>query len=583
MSLAEERKRAQQLWLQKLKKFAEVESWYKRFPLLPEYSPRLMDPSPLWHTFPRQKQAFDFTASHPEDIHVFAKEEPVQDSGIKGLRRYFVTNYPQLWHVIRSFADLNKHASFYEVIPEGAACKLYFDLEFSKELNPDHDGSKMVKTFTEFVCQQVEDTFHLKCKQRHIIDFDASTESKFSRHLIFNLPKAAFKDNINAGNFVHHICDEITKQIAGASTDGDKIEAKKPRLESNDSPLGEDLCCLMIKDKNGEDMLFVDQGVYTRNRNFRLYKCSKLNKENPLELASSNTYMPRLDIGSPKTKRREEYQLFLDSIISNVRFSSDIQVLSFEGDESRRKTATTLGDKTKANETEASDKSTELLEGFHHSPYPDIDKFIRTCVTQGGVQGDIRRWLYFTRGQMIIYDISKNRWCGNIGRQHKSNNIMILVDLKSGIYYQKCHDPVCKTQNYKSPEHPIPPDCLPAFFDEFEDDVLLAATQQAEQDAKVVTCVPEGGAKMGGAGSDDFDDDELLAATQQIEQMQAQVEKNEEERTSGRGVGSNGVRRTLGGGDEASWQQQDNLDITDDEMLAAMSELEDSGIESTDT
>ena len=71
-----------------------------------------------------------------------------------------------------------------------------------------------------------------------------------------------------------------------------------------------------------------------------------------------------------------------------------------------------------------SDKSSELLEGFQHSPYPDIDKFIKTCVKQGGVQGEIRRWLYFTQGQKLIYDISKNRWCGNIKRPHKSNNIM---------------------------------------------------------------------------------------------------------------------------------------------------------------
>ena len=81
-----------------------------------------------------------------QDVHVFAFEKKEAESE-SGLRRYFVTHYPQLWHVIRSFADLNKHATFYEVIPEGAACKLYFDLEFSKELNPEHDGVEMVKTF----------------------------------------------------------------------------------------------------------------------------------------------------------------------------------------------------------------------------------------------------------------------------------------------------------------------------------------------------------------------------------------------------------------------------------------------------
>lgn len=31
----------------------------------------------------------------------------------------------------------------------GAACRLYFDLEFKTELNPEKNGSKMVDTFIE--------------------------------------------------------------------------------------------------------------------------------------------------------------------------------------------------------------------------------------------------------------------------------------------------------------------------------------------------------------------------------------------------------------------------------------------------
>ena len=130
----------------------------------------------------------------------------------------------------------------------------------------------------------------------------------------------------------------------------------------------------------------------------------------------------------------------------------------------------------------------------------------------------------------------------------------IIVDLKLGVYYQKCHDPDCRAQNYKSMEHHLPPDILPAFFDDFDDDELLAATEQAEQmqSARVVESVDvhvgdNGGAKCGG--------------------------KN------GSG-GETNVRGNLGVGDGAhgSWQDGE-FDITDEEMLAAVSELEDSGIE----
>jgi hypothetical protein len=37
----------------------------------------------------------------------------------------------------------------YEVIPENAVCKLYFDLEFNKLANPGYDGKKMVALLIE--------------------------------------------------------------------------------------------------------------------------------------------------------------------------------------------------------------------------------------------------------------------------------------------------------------------------------------------------------------------------------------------------------------------------------------------------
>ena len=151
------------------------------------------------------------------------------------------------------------------------------------------------------------------------------------------------------------------------------------------------------------------------------------------------------------------------------------------------------------------------------------------------------------------------------------------MDLKLGIYYQKCHDPVCKAQNYKSPEQPVPPECLPAFFDEFDDDDLLAATEQAE----LMHNKSEVKATAVGAEDDDFNDDDLLAATRQAEETQAKVVKHVDLGVNGGAArGSTAARRCLSGdGGNASWQQLEDVGITDEEMLAAVSEMEDSGIE----
>jgi len=73
--------------------------------------------------------------------------------------------------------------------------------------------------------------------------------------------------------------------------------------------------------------------------------------------------------------------------------------------------------------------------------------------------GHIRRWIYYEESQMIIYDIGDNRWCGNIQREHKSNHIYYVADLKFSYIYQKCHDFECT--HYRSPETPIPPETNP--------------------------------------------------------------------------------------------------------------------------
>lgn len=95
--------------------------------------------------------------------------------------------------------------------------------------------------------------------------------------------------------------------------------------------------------------------------------------------------------------------------------------------------------------------TTSSCEGYRSSPYPLVDRFITSCVNKGGVQGAIRRWSYFQQGttilytfrskckslliniknsstvsseELVVYDIKHNRWCENIQRAHKSNNIM---------------------------------------------------------------------------------------------------------------------------------------------------------------
>ena len=65
-----------------------------------------------------------------------------------------------------------------------------------------------------------------------------------------------------------------------------------------------------------------------------------------------------------------------------------------------------------------------MREGYTQSPYPEVDHFITKQLTRGGAQGTIRKWTLFPQGKLLVYDIKDYRWCENIGRAHKSNNIM---------------------------------------------------------------------------------------------------------------------------------------------------------------
>lgn len=57
-------------------------------------------------------------------------------------------------------------------------------------------------------------------------------------------------------------------------------------------------------------------GVYTKNRNFRLYKCVKLGKGNPLVLSESSRYVVKMPRGKMMS---EDKKLFLDSLITNIK------------------------------------------------------------------------------------------------------------------------------------------------------------------------------------------------------------------------------------------------------------------------
>ncbi|XP_073896935.1 DNA-directed primase/polymerase protein isoform X9 [Macaca fascicularis] len=426
-------------WEEKLKQIEERASHYERKPLSSVYRPRLSkpeEPPSIWRLFHRQAQAFNFVKSCKEDVHVFALEYKVGD----GQRIYLVTTYAEFWFYYKSRKNL---LHCYEVIPENAVCKLYFDLEFNKPANPGADGKKMVALLIEYVCKALRELYGVNCSAEDVLNLDSSTDEKFSRHLIFQLHDVAFKDNIHVGNFLRKILqpaldllgsedDDSASETTGhgfphfleaparqgfsftekATGESWTLNSEKLEMLGSAEQSSPDLSFLVVKNNVGEKHLFVDLGVYTRNRNFRLYKSSKIGKRVALEVTEDNTFFP-----IPSKDVSDEYQYFLSSLVSNVRFSDTLRILTCDPSQNKQKGVGYFN----------SIGTSETIEGFQCSPYPEVDHFVLSLVNKDGIKGGIRRWNYFFPEELLVYDICKYRWCENIGRAHKSNNIMFPI------------------------------------------------------------------------------------------------------------------------------------------------------------
>ncbi|KAL0304331.1 UNVERIFIED_CONTAM: DNA-directed primase/polymerase protein [Sesamum radiatum] len=299
------------------------------------------------------------------------------------------------------YKEMNsKFRHHYEVIQEGLPCHLYFDLEFNKKGNTDRNGDEMVDLLIVVIFDALLEKYSIQGTEDFIVELDSSTEGKFSRHLIIRLPKTAFKDNSHVGAFVSEICGRIQSYR-------ERDENFEKLFVSKGSSSADSHC-----------QLFVDTAVYSRNRCFRLPLSSKAGKSSVL-----------LPSGRFKCK---------DMITNNIQkypgFPEKFDLSSC-----------------------TSDASTNYLMG--KSPYPALDVFVEAIASNGNVPGKIRSWYWFSEYGLMVYSMSRNRYCERIGREHKSNHVIYVVDLRRAVYYQKCHDPDC--QGYRSPLRPVPDDVIP--------------------------------------------------------------------------------------------------------------------------
>ncbi|KAL1238203.1 DNA-directed primase/polymerase protein [Trichinella spiralis] len=387
-----------------------IEDSVKKFKEHPLVSPRrcsLHDDKYCWKIFRRQNEALTYlkSCSSSEPLKLFCFESISMPAGC---RTFLISTVSHFWNVYKNLPEFGRHC--YEVIREATRCRLYFDLEFYFNSNPSHNGEQCVQIFVSFLCERIHESFGIECTYSCIVDLDASTEKKFSRHLIVHLPEnAVFEDNLSVGNFVKDLC----ARLKSMSTE----ERRDRSLEQ-----------LFVINDDGQETLICDLGVYTRNRNFRLFLSSKMNQKNPLKLAKACEFYTARGI------EPSEQEVFFDSLI---------EVL----DEKEANVLACTSDKFAHSVKHAAQQHSE------HSTLKNQDDYLQ----RQNPAAAVRSWIYFKNCQQLLLAVNRRfRYCHRIGREHRRNHIMYMVDLKRAVFYQKCFDPDCQAVNYRSNDFVLP-------------------------------------------------------------------------------------------------------------------------------
>ncbi|GLD94207.1 hypothetical protein PINS_up002818 [Pythium insidiosum] len=425
--------------------------------------------APLSASFPRQQEAFDFVDQvlafrRRLDASRLNSERQQRDDnnaprvfcfeGVnEGKRRFWVTTLKGFWAEL--YFDLGK----FEL---SAWKELYshFIPEFKTKLNPGVDGDELVRRLLTLLQVQLYRVYQIVVDvQRDVVELDSSTDVKFSRHLTIHFPDGhLFVDNIHAGAFVRQFVHDLVLP------QGDD----EPSTEGN---------VFVVNDSDDQKQLFIDMGVYTRNRMFRILGSSKYRKDAVLRPTSSWRNDP-----TEQTASSDEEELFHRSLVCPFsRRDAFFDHKRMPGVLLRYEGAGTLKrfgvGPARPLSTGVSLKSIES----RTSVYPQLDAFILSIATTGGIQGEIRavHQLYpalpaegsdrVTESTTattssthpvepvkIVYHMMRNRWCENIGRPHKSNNVMFVVDLIQRVVVQRCHDPRCQAMDYRSEPQPLP-------------------------------------------------------------------------------------------------------------------------------
>ena len=182
-------------------------------------------------------------------------------------------------------------------------------MEFVKRYNPQLTPTVIETILDELYTELVTEfyiIYHIgPFDKTHLVDLDSSTDVKFSRHWILHLPNdVLFMNARHAGIFVRRFVTRLENECKSGElrSRGHGLLADNLLVYADDDDDDDD-------DNDKDDNLslrrkthFIDLGVYTRNRIFRLLGSTKFGKPSTATLRIANANQFPFPCGFDNTK-----------------------------------------------------------------------------------------------------------------------------------------------------------------------------------------------------------------------------------------------------------------------------------------
>ena len=214
---------------------------------------------------------------------------------------------------------------------------------------------------------------------------------------------------------------------------------------------------------------FVDLGVYTKNRAFRLLWSSKYGKQKVLTIDPLDKMMyPGTSLTDGNSLLSAKKEVLLQSFVmpynvldyddNFLEISNGISnsLVIYQPELTKCTNNATSKIITMSNKASISTNTTIIAQSNAlPSIYPLLDETAIGYATKYSQSNNVIRislWsLYITNHKLpryrLNFQIIGSKYCHNIKREHKSNHVFIEIDLSYGFMYQKCWDVDCKGYN----------------------------------------------------------------------------------------------------------------------------------------